>query len=334
MGKKGITIAGTLIADVGYEIDFYPKRGYLTKIHHPNLHTGGTNNLIVDLARLDPELEIKVSGLVGEDEKGQFILDTLGEYPNVKTVNVTRRGRTSVTYAMTEKDSKQRTFFFDPGTMEEYNEADIAFDQLEAEIFHLEYLLLLGTLDEKDEIYGTRAAKVLHEARKRGMRTSIDVVSEDSGRYQDVVVPALKYVDYCVVNEAEAEGITGLSICGEHGIDEENVWQVLEKIKEYGVCEWVVVHSPSCSYGLNCPTGEKVKVESMHLPKGFIKGTTGAGDAYCAGVLFGAYHGFMLEDAMKAGTACASCSLSHENSNSGVAPYREAMELYEKYKVK
>ena len=80
MNKEGITVAGNLIADVVYTIDVYPQKGNLTWMRNPVAHTGGINNLIIDLARLDSKIPIKVSGVVGDDENGQFIVDSLREY--------------------------------------------------------------------------------------------------------------------------------------------------------------------------------------------------------------------------------------------------------------
>ena len=48
----------------------------------------------------------------------------------------------------------------------EFHEKQIDFKKIKADIFHLEYLLLLGTLDQPDEDYGTKAAKVLATAQK------------------------------------------------------------------------------------------------------------------------------------------------------------------------
>ncbi|MEF9940814.1 MAG: carbohydrate kinase family protein [Lachnospiraceae bacterium] len=321
MNQKGIAIAGNLITDIGYTIDQYPKKGNLTWMYEPKVHTGGVNNILVDLARMDPNLPLKVSGLIGDDENGKVVLNTLKDYPNINIHNITAKGRSAVTYAMTERSSKQRTFFYDPGTTLEYDETYIDWEVLDADIFHLEYLLLLGTLDEADDQYGTKASKVLYEAKSRGMKTSIDVVSEESVRYSQVVLPALKYTDYCIINEVEAEGATGIKLKNEENIFEENMWQALEKLGELGVQEWAVIHSPQCGYGLNCKTNEKVKVKSRVLPEGYIKGTTGAGDAYCAGVLYGAYKGTSIREALEIGVHCASCSLSAEDSNSGVVQF-------------
>ena len=38
----------------------------------------------------------------------------------------------------------------------------------------------MAKVDGPDEEYGTLGARILHDARERGMKTSIDVVSEQS----------------------------------------------------------------------------------------------------------------------------------------------------------
>ena len=70
--KQGITVAGSLIADTFYKIDTYPEAGMLTKARDPVSYVGGTGNLIQDLAKMDPELPIRVSALVGADENGDL----------------------------------------------------------------------------------------------------------------------------------------------------------------------------------------------------------------------------------------------------------------------
>ena len=47
---------------------------------------------------------------------------------------------------------------------------------------------------------------------KGRMKTSVDVVSEDSDRYHRVVTPALQYADYCIVNEIEAGRTAGFKV--------------------------------------------------------------------------------------------------------------------------
>ncbi len=108
----------------------------------------------------------------------------------------------------------------------------------------------------------------------------------------------------------------------------------LNAIKDMGVARWVVVHAPEGGFGLDCTTGQFVSVESLRLPDGYIKGTTGAGDAYCAGVLYGAWLGQSLQDALELGTACAVCSLSEPGATEGMHAYPEVMQLYTGLKKK
>ena len=79
----------------------------------------------------------------------------------------------------------------------------------DAELLHIGYILLLDALDEADAEYGTRMARLLHDAQQHGIKTSIDVVSESGDRFRRLVPPALRYTDYCIINEVEAQESTG-----------------------------------------------------------------------------------------------------------------------------
>ena len=159
------------------------------------------------------------------------------------------------------------------------------------------------------------------------MKTSVDMVSEQSSRASGIVSAALKYADYCAINEVEAEAGTGVKL-PEEGPTESWAKEALQKMKEKGVTTWAVIHCPRCGYGYDCRTDAFVSVPSLHLPEGYIKGTNGAGDAYCSGILYGAYQGMTLEESMILGTACAACSLSQVNGTDGMRSYEETMKLY------
>ena len=327
MSKRGIIVAGSLIADVHYEIDTYPEQGNLSTVRSTTGALGGSGNLILDLAKLDPELPVQVSALVGNDTNGQMLMQTLGRFPNIDTSAVVRSGNSSVTLVMNANDTKQRTFFFIPEASDLYDESCIQWDQLNGKIFHLEYLLLMKAVDSPDPVYGTHGAKILHDAQERGMITSIDIVSEQSDRARTVVQAALKYTDICSVNEFEAEGITGISMVKDGEIDAEKAYQALAALKDAGVKKWAVIHSPACCYGLDCETGETACVPSLLLPKGYIKGTTGAGDAFCSGILYGACRGKALHESLRFANACAACSLSEQNGTDGMRSWEEVLKL-------
>jgi len=178
--------------------------------------------------------------------------------------------------------------------------------------------LLLDALDAEDNEYGTKMARLLCQAQKRGIKTSVDVVSEMGDRFKRLVPPALKYTDYCIINEIEAGQVTGITLRDEAGkLLTPNILPALQEIKKLGVSQWAVIHCPEGGYGLD-DTGRFVESPSIKLPADYIKGTVGAGDAFCAGALYSAYHGESLKEALELGNAAAAASLSKPGAVEGM----------------
>ena len=172
--------------------------------------------------------------------------------------------------------------------------------------------------DAEDKTYGTVMARFLKETKDRGIKTSFDVVSDSGDRFKEKVTPALRYADNAFMNEIEACGITGLASRDENGkLNVENVKRTMEEIISYGVSERVIVHCPEAGFILNTD-GKFTVSPSLKLPKGYIKGTVGAGDAFCAGCLYGIYHGFSDEKILEFAAGAAACNLSAEDSVSGM----------------
>ena len=330
MSKKGIAIAGNMIVDLLYPIAGMPAPGELTTVvADVSRSTGGcVCNDIVDLAKLDPELPLVALGRIGDDAEGQFVVDTLSAYKNIDLSHVVKGGVNAYTIVMADEITKQRTFFVGRGSGALFCEEDIPWDKLNVDILHAGYILLLDTLDSEDPEYGTKMARLLHTAQKHGIKTSIDVVSESGDRFVRIVRPALKYTDYCVINEVEASATTGIALRTEEGeLIRENMLPALQKMKELGVSTWAVIHCPEVGFGLD-ENNNYVEVPSLKLPKGYIAGTVGAGDAFCAGVLYAAWKGESLKSAIELGTASAVCSLSEANATDGMRTEAEARELY------
>jgi len=327
MKQNGIAIAGNMVVDVLYPIIGHPKPGELTTITEGiSRSTGGALcNVIVDLAMLDPGLRLKALGRIGTDAEGDYVLEKLHAHKNIDTSGVHREGLTSFTAVMADTIGKQRTFYHYRGANASFCQADIDWDNLHADILHIGYILLLDALDEPDEVYGTKMAKLLHTAQERGILTSIDVVSEAGDRFGRIVPPALKYTDFCVINELEAEASTGVQLRDEnHMLLQDNLPAALHRLKSLGVSRWAVIHCPEGAYGVD-EDGTYVKTESAPLPRAMIKGTVGAGDAFCSGVLYGAYKKMSLPDAIDLGNAAAACSLCEDGATEGMRTAEDAM---------
>lgn len=288
-------------------------------------------NVLADLARLDPQLPLCASGFAGHDAEGEFLLKELGKYENIDLSMVKRDGRTSFTAVMSNNQTKERTFFQHAGANAVYGEEYIDWEKLEADIFHIGYFLLLPALDAADDEYGTKMARLLHRVQKMGVKTSIDVVSETGDRFAKLVTPALKYTDYCIINELEAQQTTGVALRDADGmLHVENMPEALKKVKALGVSTWAAIHCPEGGFGLD-EKGDYHAVPSLKLPDGWVKGTVGAGDAFCAGVLYCAEMGKPMGEALKLGACCAAASLSDVLASGGVKSYEECMKLYGLY---
>ena len=138
------------------------------------------------------------------------------------------------------------------------------------------YMLLLDLLDQPDAEFGTAAARVLHAARDAGFKTSIDVVSEDSQRFADIVLPALRHTDYCIMNEFEIERTTGIPTKPAGRISLSALESASCQLLASGVGEWVIVHFPegACALGHD---GKFYIQGSLHVPQERMIGTVGAG---------------------------------------------------------
>lgn len=333
--KKGICIAGQICVDNIYPCMTYPREGELACILDGiKKATGGLiNNTAMDLARLEPALPITVSGCLGPDADGLFIRQALGAFPNIDLSELREEGTTAFTAVITNEVTKGRTFFTYPGVNASYDESKIDWDAIagKADIFHIGYILVLPALDREDPEYGTKMARLLCHAQEHGLKTSIDIVSETGERFKKIVPPALRYVNYCIINELEAQGSTDIRLRGENGeLLTDNIPAALRKLHEMGVSEWAVIHAPEGGYGLD-RDGSFVSIPSIRFPEGYIKATTGAGDAFCAGVLAGAERGYTMAEAIEIGICSAGASLSEEDTNSGVKPVEEVLKLRKIY---
>lgn len=295
--KTGIAVAGTILVDKLNEIGAYPASGELTKILSVSRAVGGAvPNVGIDIKRVDPTIPVSAIGKIGNDAEGDFLVDTLEANGVAASLLVRGDKPTSFTDVMSIVGG-QRTFFTYPGACADFGIDDVDFEKLNAKMLHLGYFLLL------DKVDGGDGEKILKAAQEKGIKTSIDLVSENSDRYH-IVKDCLKYTDNVIINELEAGMIAGIEPC------HENLEKIARALKDMGVSERVIIHMPET--GVCLSDNGFFELPSWELPKGFIKGKTGAGDAFCAGALIGIYRGLdemgILTLAQKSATASLSAA--------------------------
>lgn len=331
--KKGIAIAGNIVTDIVKNIERYPEIGTLTNITSLSSAVGGcVPNVGIDLAKIDPHLSVYAYGRVGTDENGRFILSKLAANGvNIDGVVYSKDRPTSFTDVMSIPGG-ERTFFHVRGANTEFSPEDINVKNLNCDILHIGYILLLDKFDAPDAKYDTAMARFLSDVQREGVLTSVDMVSDSSGNYGEKVIPALKYCDFFIVNELEICGIFNLCPRKENGeIDRENVCFAMKMAADCGVARKVIVHAKEVCFLLDVKSGEIISVNSLKIPKAEIKGSVGAGDAFCAGCLYSLYNNYTNVKILEFASAAAACNLFAANSIDGMRSAAEIAEIAQKY---
>jgi sugar/nucleoside kinase (ribokinase family) len=334
--REGLLAGGNWIIDQVKLVDVYPQPEKLANILEEHQGTGGAPyNVLIDLAKLGVDFPLVAAGLVGKDAHGEHILDDCRRHKiDVRHLLTTPKAPTSYTDVMTEIKGGRRTFFHNRGANALWDGKGLDFDRLRSRIFHLAYLLLLDALDAPDRKYGTRAAALLAAAQEAGMKTCVDVVSEDGDRFAKIVAPALKYTDYCILNEYEAGQTTGFRVRQPDGrLDPVSLRHAAGAMLQLGVRELVIIHFPEGGFA-RTRRGEDFWQPSVNVPAKHIAGAAGAGDAFCAGALLGLHEGWELGRCLHTAVCAAAASLSDPTCTGGIKPLKTTLELAKKYRFR
>lgn len=327
MTRCGILSAGNMLVDHVHQIAHWPQPGWLAEITHSERATGGAPlNVLLTLARMQTGLPLAAIGIIGCDADGDYILQMLDHYQvDRHWVQRHQQAMTSMSQVMTEPGG-QRTFFHAPGANRLLSLAAFAAVNSQHRIFHLGYLLLLDSLDCPDHQFGTRSARLLAQMQQRGYHTSLDLVSRQGDpRYRPLVLPALRWLDYLVINELEAGEFTGLDLrLADGSLQQHLMAQAALQLMREGVRQRVVIHCPEGAYGLE-QSGEARWQPSWQLAADEIVGSVGAGDAFCAGVLYASHQGWQLEETLRLAHGCARFNLLCANAIDGARPLPELM---------
>ena len=332
--NKGITLAGSMLCDVVKSLECYPEIGMLADITDISQSVGGcVPNTAINLAKIDRSLPISAIGMIGDDDYGRYILNQLGKY-GIDTSHTKFSNEISTSFSdVMNLPSGERTFFHFRGANTLFSPEDIDVNALDCDILHIGYLLLLDRFDEPDPDYGTAMARLLHSVQSKGIKTSIDAVSSSTLSFEKIIKPSSKYCDYVILNEIECCSIWGISPYKNDKPDVTAIKHAMSLTMNEGVKEKVIVHCKAAGFCLD-KSGEFTSVPSLDIPSEQIKGSVGAGDAFCAASLYGIYNGFSNQEILEFASAAAACNLFSENSIDGMLDKDGIKEIQTKYKRK
>lgn len=322
--RRGILAGGNFIIDYVKIIDRYPEQDTLASIvRESRANGGGPYNLLKDLAALGAGFPLEAAGRVGDDANGRWVLDDCAAAGiGTAQLRVLPGAPTSYTDAMTVESTGRRTFFHQRGANARLEAGDFDFAGTSARFFYLGYMMLLDTLDSFDDGGRTRFSRALEAARAAGLRTCADLVSTEHADFAAIANSSLPFVDVLVLNEIEAEWITGIPLRR----DIRRAAEAARALIEAGVGEFAAIHFEGGAVAVDAAGAEHAH-GSVRLPRGRIAGATGAGDAFAAGLLLGAHEGEPLGRCLEFGVCAAAASLADPTPSGGVLPLADCLAL-------
>lgn len=239
---------------------------------------GSAANTINGLANLG--VDVGFIGKVGKDEFGKFMEDDMIAN-NIKPLLLKGTAPTGLAVALITPDS-ERTFAVKLGSA-----IEMIADELNLEMFSgYDYFHIEGYLVQNHDLLRT-AVKL---AKQAGVKVSLDLASFDvvTANLDFLKEILVDYVDIVFANEQEAQSFTGLDPeLALHEISKNSEISIV-KIGEKG--SLVKYNGEVCKIGV---------IEAKSID------TTGAGDLYAAGFLYGLAEGFSIDKCGRIGSLLA-----------------------------
>lgn len=325
--RSGFLAGGNFIVDTAKIIDTWPEQDALaTILETRKSNGGGPYNFLKNVARLAGAISRDAIGLLGNDAEADWILkDCRDAGIGIESLTIQDGLTTSLTDVMTVAGTGRRTFFHSRGANAHLDVHHFDFSETTARIFYLGYLALLDRMDQLDVDGSTGASKVLRAARQSGMVAAVDCVSTDHPQFREIAAASLAEADVFFLNEVEASIILGKHI----GADD--VESAINEIVDIGARGTIVLHMPRGVYAA-CAGGEPIlRQPSLDVPNQKIVGTSGAGDAFSAGYLYGIHEGRTTCECLNYGVCVAAMSLFAATPSDGLGTIKECLALSDKF---
>lgn len=297
-----VTCLGILVADViARPVDTLPESGRLGLVENVSLRGGGCAlNTGTALARLG--LSVACAGKVGDDPFGNFLLGLLDERGIDRSlVRRDADAPTSATVALVDS-AGERTFLHVPGANGTLGLDEIDLDRaLAGRALHLAGSLLLPGLD------GAPTGRLLEEAQRRRVVTSLDTVWDATGRWERIEA-ALPHLDLLC-----ASGVEAAAMSGEPEPEDAAAWARARGARTVAIklgADGCYVESDDFAGRVPAPRVEAVD-------------STGAGDAFAAGLIYARLQEWALEPATRFANAVGAAATTAVGAAEGLPTIEE-----------
>lgn len=299
-----LIVVGDVNADLILSGDVTPAFGQVEKLlDDASLVVGGSATIFAfGAARLG--MRVAFIGKVGDDVFGRFMLDAL-ETRGIDTASVVRDPVVKTGLTVILSRGHDRAMLTHAGTIGalRYDEIDLELFSLARHVHMGSYYLLENLLPDVPRLFA--------EARRRGCTVSLDTNYDPSERWDSGIGETLRHVDIFLPNETELARIART----------DNWRSALHKLAQ----TVPTVVAKLGAGGAAVQQGSQF-VHQPVLPVDVVD-TTGAGDSFDAGFIYGHLAGWPLERTLAMAMACGACSTRAAGGTAAQPDLEQALAL-------
>ncbi len=303
-----VACVGVLVADtVVQTVERMPGTGKLAVYDNISLYSGGcASNAAIDLAKLGAKAAIV--GMVGQDGFGSFLKAELIKFGvDTKGLSESDAACTSASVVLIDGNG-ERSFIHAYGTNGVFRERDVDYSVIDASgIVFVAGCMLMPSFDGDD------CAAVLRYAKAHGKITALDTAWDDKERWMKTLAPCMPYIDYFMPSINEAQRLSG----------GETPEECAKVFFDMGVGTVVIKLGGEGCYLQKRPDDEGIYLKTYEKFKAVD--TTGAGDSFCAGFLYGLSHGMDAGECCRLGNAVGTHCVMASGSSTGIRSYEETV---------
>ena len=305
--KKALCLGIAVTDTYAKSIDKIPKWDTLGTFDEVKYGAGGCAvNTAINLNSLG--INCGVSAAIGKDLNGEFIIDQLKKR-KIDTANIVKtKNNTAITFAMISSNGKRR-YLTNWGANDIFSIKDLVFSNIQKySLIHLCGTFAMKTFDGKETLEFVKKVK----KNKNKILISMDTIFNTKVNCLKLIKDLFPYIDIFFPSIEELTLITGYNSIKKN-IDFLKATKIPLTGIKMGKEGSIFIHNNNASY---C-SPFKVKVED----------TSGAGDAFMAGLIFATLSEYSLNYSMIFSSACAANNIQYVGA-SGNVPYFNKVEQF------
>lgn len=307
---KKILCIGSVTADLLLRpVDGMPKAGTLQGVESVTVYPGGCAvNAALDLQKLGGN--VALSCLIGEDTFADMLCRHFKESGLTLDGVVTRSDVSTTLSVVLISTGGERSFLYLPGSAALFKKEDIKESVYkDADIVFVAGAMLLPSFE------GEELALFMKKAKEDGKMTVMDTAWDKDGRWLCRIKDALAFTDLFMPSYEEAKAIAGKD-------DPEEIADVFFDLG----CKSVIIKLGKEGALICKSRNERVRVPIVEGIE--VKDTTGAGDAFCAGFLYGIAKGLTYEQAGRFACGVSACCIEQTGASAGILPAEQIIERF------